>query len=44
MDTQTVAVIAAGIGVAATIVFAVLALAGVKTLQDIRDQLRRSRN
>ncbi len=38
MDTQTIAMIAAGIGVVATIVYLALGVIGVKTLRDIRDQ------
>lgn len=39
MDTQTIAVIAAILGGLATMVFIALAVAGVRALKDIRDQL-----
>ncbi len=44
MDMQVIAMIAAGIGIVATIVYIALGLVGIKTLQDIREHLRRMRN
>ncbi len=41
MDVQTFAMIAAGIGVVTTIIYVTLGFFGIKTLQDIRDQMRK---
>jgi hypothetical protein len=41
MDTQTIGVIAAGIGVIATVIYLTLGFLGIRTLKDIRDNLRR---
>ena len=41
METQTIAMIAAGFGIVATVVYVVLGIAGIKTLRDIRDRLAR---
>jgi hypothetical protein len=43
MDTETIAVVAAGIGVVATVVYLALGFAGIRTLRDIRDGIRRRR-
>lgn len=43
VDVQTIAIICAGIGVLASVVFAVLGALGVRSLWDIRDALRRER-
>jgi uncharacterized membrane protein YuzA (DUF378 family) len=39
MNTQTIAMVAAGFGVIATLVYMLLGIAGIKTLRDIRDRL-----
>ena len=39
MNTQTIAMVAAGFGVIATVVYMLLGIAGIKTLRDIRDRL-----
>jgi uncharacterized membrane protein YuzA (DUF378 family) len=38
MDIQTFAMICAGFGMAATVVYIVLGFKGIKTLQDIRER------
>jgi hypothetical protein len=42
MDTQTVALICAGLGVTFTIVYLVIGVAGIKLLRDLRDRTSRS--
>lgn len=44
MDTHVIAEIAAGLGVLGTVVYALLLFMGVKSLRDIRDELRRRRS
>lgn len=39
MNTQTIAMVAAGLGVIATVVYVLLGIAGIKTLRGIRDRL-----
>lgn len=39
MDVQTIAVIAAGLGVVGTVVWVVLGVKGLRTLGQIRDRL-----
>jgi hypothetical protein len=39
MNTQTIAMVAAGFGVIATLVYVLLGIAGIRTLRDIRDRL-----
>lgn len=39
MNTQTIAMVAAGFGVIATVVYMLLGIAGIKALRDIRDRL-----
>jgi hypothetical protein len=41
MNTETVAMIAAGLGVAGSIVWLVLGFLGLRTLRDVRDHLAR---
>ena len=44
MDTQTIGLIAAVVGLIATVAYLVLGAIGVKTLREIRDQHRGSRH
>ncbi|MGI8643761.1 MAG: hypothetical protein ACR2LS_06565 [Thermomicrobiales bacterium] len=43
MDIETLGIVAAGIGVVATIAYLVLGVKVVRSLRDIRDQLQRDR-
>jgi hypothetical protein len=44
MDTTTIAVIAAALGVVSTVVFIGLAVAGVRSLAGVRNSLRQVRD
>jgi hypothetical protein len=42
MNTQTVAVVCAGLGVIFSVVYVVLGVSGIKLLRDLRDRMSRS--
>jgi hypothetical protein len=42
MNTQTIALICAGLGVAFSLVYVALGVAGIKLLRDLRDRTGRS--